>query len=359
MSFSPNVKEKISMEVIKTLVGRFGSFPDETELNRNAPFHEAFLNAFSKKLEGKVPDTKYLISIASWLHGLNTTLGQQFFESVAHILCDGEKREYTSKKLGNLTISEYQKRTINETITNLSNDRVAPCLTEEEAKLFTGNVPREHQKEVPAIDFSCDVFFQDENSVTAIEMKSVRPNSGEMKGEKTKILEGKAALAKKFPNCNIRFFIGFPFDPTVNVENGEDPNSYDKNRFFNTLVNFKKYFDSQETLVAKELWDFLSGQKNTMEDVLAIIRSIATPEFEEKFQIIRNSKLSDENIDKYQALLDEWHLASELNLLTHRNEILKNLGNNSHLKRLVKKSALDADGNYDYSRFLELSALIS
>ena len=44
------VKEKISIEVIKTLVSRFESFPLNAEGNRNAPFHDAFLKAFSDKL---------------------------------------------------------------------------------------------------------------------------------------------------------------------------------------------------------------------------------------------------------------------------------------------------------------------
>ncbi|MDB5227805.1 MAG: Type site-specific deoxyribonuclease [Bacteroidota bacterium] len=90
------IKEKISIEVIKVLVTRFESFPEDASGNRNAPFHAAFLNAFADKLDGKVPDTPFFISMSSWLHGLNTTLGQVFFEKVAHHLSNGEKREYTS-----------------------------------------------------------------------------------------------------------------------------------------------------------------------------------------------------------------------------------------------------------------------
>jgi len=46
-------REKISIEVIKTLVIRFESFPEDASNNRNAPFHEAFLNAFSDTLNGE------------------------------------------------------------------------------------------------------------------------------------------------------------------------------------------------------------------------------------------------------------------------------------------------------------------
>ena len=54
MALTSKIKEKISIEVIKTLVTRFENFPEDASNNRNAPFHEAFLNAFSDKLEGKV-----------------------------------------------------------------------------------------------------------------------------------------------------------------------------------------------------------------------------------------------------------------------------------------------------------------
>jgi len=116
MALTNKQKEKISIEVIKTLVSRFENFPEDASNNRNAPFHEAFLKAFSNKLENSVSNVPFFISLASWLHGLNTTLGQSFFENIAHILCNGEKREYTSKKLGNKQITIQQQSTITEII---------------------------------------------------------------------------------------------------------------------------------------------------------------------------------------------------------------------------------------------------
>ncbi|PIW76638.1 MAG: hypothetical protein CO001_00400, partial [Candidatus Portnoybacteria bacterium CG_4_8_14_3_um_filter_40_10] len=67
-------------------------------------------------------------------------------------------------------------------------------------------------------------------------------------------------------NKNIRYFIGFPFDPT-----SEEPTGYNKERFFNYLIEFKKYFAPEEVLIAKELWDFLSGGRKTMESILDVI----------------------------------------------------------------------------------------
>lgn len=83
MAISNQKKEQIAEVVIKILYSRFESFPQDASGNRNAPFHEAFLNAFSDKFDEKVTDIPFFISMSSWLHGLNTTMGQTFFESVA------------------------------------------------------------------------------------------------------------------------------------------------------------------------------------------------------------------------------------------------------------------------------------
>src|SRR3989339_1404413 len=182
--------EQISLQVIKVLFSRFENFPEDSSNNRNAPFHTAFLNAFANKLQGKVPDIPFFISLSSWLQGLNTTLGQTFFENVAQILCDGEKREYTSKKNGNLILHVNQKNIINSIITNLSNAINRPDLLTENSMIFFDDISEERN----ALDFSADVFIEDVEQIVAIELKSVRPNSGEMRGEKQKILEGKAAL---------------------------------------------------------------------------------------------------------------------------------------------------------------------
>jgi len=105
MALPDKVKEKIAIQVIRTLVARFDNFPEDAANNRNAPFHEAFLSAFSNKLEKNVSDIPFFISLSSWMHGLNTTLGQTFFENVAHHVSQGEKREYTSKRLVSCQLS--------------------------------------------------------------------------------------------------------------------------------------------------------------------------------------------------------------------------------------------------------------
>ena len=349
MPLTNQQKEKISIEVIKTLKTRFENFPEDSSNNRNAPFHEAFLKAFSDKLEDKVSDVPIFISLASWQHGLNTTLGQSFFENVAHILCSGEKREYTSKKLGNLPITKTQQEAITQIINDLSTSTKLPCLEEENKKILQ----KDNSTQVKAEDFSVDVFFEDSDRVVAIELKTVKPNSGGMKGEKQKILEGKAALFHLFPDKEIHFFFGFPFDPTVNPAI-ESVTSYDKTRFFNSIINANKFCAHDEFLVASELWDFLSGEKNTMEEILAIINTMATPDFLSKFHLLQdNSKRT--NLE-YISQLIEWNLVSEKELMENDTVIQRKLTTN-YLRRNYNKIAFDKDGKYNWERYNILKEL--
>ena len=91
-------KQEIAKIIIRVLKSRFDSFPEDYNQSRNAPFHKAFLQAFSEKIDAAGTNIDAVISMSSWMHGLNTTLGQTFFEGVAHILCDGDKRGFNGSE---------------------------------------------------------------------------------------------------------------------------------------------------------------------------------------------------------------------------------------------------------------------
>ena len=351
MALSEQTKEKISIEVIRTLFTRFESFPEDASNNRNAPFHEAFLKDFADKLQDKVSDTPFFISLNSWLHGLNTTLGQTFFENVAHHLCDGEKREYTAGRYGNLKITKTQRENISSIIADLSNGIQKPDLNRENGLLFQ-NYPAQS---INALDFSADVFIEDIDSIIAIELKSVKPNSGEMRGEKQKILEGKAALYQHFPDKKINFYIGFPFDPTVDPAI-ESVTSYNKTRFLGSIINMTKFFSANETLIASELWDFLSGQRNTMEKILHIINSISTTSFIDKLNFLKNN--SKRTTIDYIKQLTEWNLFSELELVNNNSFLLKRIAQDRRLIRIYNQTTFDNKGNYNTIRYSELKRLL-
>ncbi len=318
----------IALEVIRVLKTRFDNFPEDSQENRNAPFHEAFLNAFKDKIEKYVDNVPYFISLASWLHGLNTTLGQSFFENVAHILSDGEKRTFKKCK-----ITEKQQNAILEIITDLKNGQRKPDLKRENELIFqTGG------DLVNALDFTADVFIMEKDYIEAIELKSVRPNAGEMRGEKLKILSAKACLKLKYPDKEIRYFIGFPFDPL-----SDTPTGYNKEKFMEHLIEFEKYFDLKEVLLAGELWDRLSGEPKTMEKILKIINKIAKPDFLEKYEFINNPQNFEKDRKKYISILKDWFLFDELNIFENYERL-----KSKNYKLLSQE--LFKNGKYNYKR---------
>ncbi|MEA3350290.1 MAG: TdeIII family type II restriction endonuclease [Chloroflexota bacterium] len=341
-------REAIAWEVIKTLVKRFKKFPKDSSENRNAPFHEAFLNAFVDELEGKVVDIPFLISISSWLHGLSTTLGQSFFENVAHVLSDGEKRDFTPDSNMLLQITNLQKSTIADIITDLKNRNKQPDLEAENIILVSASTQGDV---IDANKFSVDVYIDDDD-ITAIELKTVKPNSGEMRGEKQKILEAKAALFKKYSGKRVSYYIGFPFDPT-----SDTPTDSDKARFMNSIIGGTSYFAPKEVLLAGELWDFLSGDTNTMKQILEIINTIATPEFMNDYKFLKISKNRKMDQQRYRILLKKWFLFSELFLFDNDKKLKENINTTSD-KRQYNQHIFKYDGKYKLERFYKLSRLL-
>lgn len=329
-------KQEIAKVIIKLLKSRFDTFPEDAAVPRNAPFHKAFLQAFSIKFDTAGTNVDAMISMSSWMHGLNTTLGQVFFESVAHILCDGDKRGFNGNEF---KIYSAQERIIAEIMTDLKNGDRHPSVRQEDsmiAEAATGNL-------VTGTNFTADCYFEDQNSVVAIELKSVRPNSGETRGEKQKILKAKAALKNMYPEKDIKYYFGFPFDPTANSDTG-----YSKVRFMNNMIEFPKFCDESEILIAEELWSYLSGEEGTMQELLSLIRSIATADFMEKFAFVSTPVNMIDNPDKYIEISTIWALADEISIARRV----------SHLKASPKKSiqkslylcTFDSDGKYNNRR---------
>ena len=330
MALSNSKKQKIAESVIKVLFKRFSSFPEHYENNRNAPFHVAFLNAFSDKLNGRVHNIPDYISLSSWLHGLNTTLGQSFFETTAHILCDGDKRDFN-----NVQIYESQKYAIDDIITKLKNSSKPPSVNKEN-EIIMKNA---HGNIVEGTRFTADCIFENDNEIVAIELKSVRPNSGEMKGEKQKILNAKAVLKNRFPQKRIKYYFGFPFDPTSKTDTG-----YNKTRFLDYLVEAKKFCDEEEVLIGDELWSYLAGSENTMTELIHIINRIATPDFMENFNKIQ--EIGNERLEDCRQLLESWYLYSEIEILNN----IENIKNNKELNRILYNKIFKTNGEYNTNR---------
>jgi hypothetical protein len=324
-------KEKIAIQVIRTLYSQFDKFPEDVSKNRNAPFHEAFLEAFANKLEGKVFSTPVFISLSSWMHGLNTSLGQSFFENVAHILCNGTKKEFTAKKKSLLQLSQSQKLRIAKIITDLSNGNFYPDSLTDNEELSDALEALEE-----ATGFTADVFFEDDEQVVCIELKTVKPNKGVFKVEKQKILEAEAALRRSYPKKKVKFFIGFPFDPL-----SSEPTGYDKQRFMKYSVGFDKYFAESEFLLSAELWNYLSGTTQTMETILGIINSIATVDFIENFDFLQQKENVVDRKSDYINLLSKWFLLREIMLVENREDIYSKIRDDKRMIRVFNQDVFN------------------
>lgn len=262
MALTKDQKNRIEEIAKSILLSRIDSFPDQSSLIRNAPFHEAFLEGFKHKLKPLKIDIPYLIALSSWLHGLNTSLGSGF-ENIAHVLSGGYKRNFTKSYI--LNIKSPQASKIEEIVRDLKSGKRKPDLDNENKLIFQF---KDGDKSINALPFTVDNYIEDNKKINAIELKSVRPNSGEARGEKQKILYAKAAFKILHPKKKINFYIGFPFDPT-----SKNPFEYNKERFFNYLVEFKKFFAYDEILIGNELWNYLSSSKNTMEEIIEVIKN--------------------------------------------------------------------------------------
>lgn len=260
MSLNDDQKNRISEVVKDILLRRIDNFPKFDALIRNAPFHTALLKCFKDRFKSLNIKTPYLVAIASWLHGLNTSLGTGF-ENISHILSGGYKRKFSGSYT--LKVKKGQANNIENIIRDLKAGTHLPNVKREDELILKFNVG---EQEIESLPFTVDTYIDKSDEIIAIELKSVRPNSGEGRGEKQKILYGKASLKLQNKSKKIRFLMGFPFDPT-----SISPTGHDKERFFNYLVEFKKFFAYGEVLIASELWDFLSGTQNTMEQILDVI----------------------------------------------------------------------------------------
>jgi len=267
MALSQDQMNRIE-EIVKGILSRrIENFPEDSSNVRNAPFHKIILKAFEDRIGILNIEIPYLIALSSWLHGLNTSLGTGF-ERLANVISGGYKRKFTSAFT--LKVKESQASSVEHIIRELkAGPKVRiPNLKEENELIFD---IKQDEREVDALGFTVDNYVETNTSIEAIELKSVRPNSGEGRGEKQKILYGKAALKLQNPSKDIKYYIGFPFDPTSDVAT-----SYDKQRFFDYLVEFKKFFAPEEVLIGGELWDHLSGSENTMEEILDMIAKVVT-----------------------------------------------------------------------------------
>lgn len=153
-----------------------------------------------------------------------------------------------------------------------------------------------------------------------------------------------------YPKKNIYFYLAFPFDPL-----NEEHCGFNKERFFNYSVDFKKFFADDEVLLAGEFWDFLSDEKNTMQQILSIINSISKPDFMSQFSFLNNPKNLESDLEKYKLLLQKWFLNRELFVVNNYKSLTFKSKKDKKIIKLLNQNLFDTEGKYKEDRINSLS----
>ncbi|WP_424946929.1 TdeIII family type II restriction endonuclease [Candidatus Spongiihabitans sp.] len=215
------------------------------------------------------------IAAYSFIHSISTTLGMSVYEDVSVILASETADEaFRNYGVGGV-ISNAQKTTISNIISNLRNGtRTAEIDTEIQEVLNSSTKQGKFQKSGNIADF----YMKKNDKEYYFEIKTVKPNIDVFEKSKTKLLEWVAR--KRMP---VNVFLAFPYNPY-------HPKPY--HRFTESgMMN-----PPHDFLVGDEYWNFIGG-KNTFPDLLQAFDNVGK---EFKDQLNKKFKqIAEEKIDSY------------------------------------------------------------
>lgn len=243
MSFTDETQKKVRDLLQDKVESKLRNYSPETI---SMPFHDLLLG-------------KRRRAIFSFVHSLNTSLGQSVFEEVAETIAVERfkvaKRQYRELK-GYL--SEGAIAEINRMMDDLANDRVQPNKPDETRRIVlkaTEGVLSEERN--PRVD----LFLLDENEVEYfIDIKTAKPNISAFRDMKRELLQWVAIRASLAKNAEVRTLIAIPYNPY-------DPEPYER-WTGQGLFDYKN-----ELLVGKVFWDFLGGD-GAYEQLLGIFAEV-------------------------------------------------------------------------------------
>ena len=229
-----------------------------TEQHRQ--IEEIIKTSLRNKLKSYKPQTKHMpfhyrllgqdrMTLFSFIHSINKTLGKAFFEPVAETLASAKfkiaQKQYT---LGT-EISEKAQIEIHHIINEISTGKDPDKKQEIERIREVANKGKFNKlKTVKA-----DLFLVDENdNIFMFDLKTAKPNISNFKDFKRTLLEWVAIYLAKEPNAKINTLIAIPYNPY-------EPKPYER-------WTLKGMLDLEEELkVAEEFWDFLGGENSYQE----------------------------------------------------------------------------------------------
>jgi len=126
-----------------------------------------------------------------------------------------------------------------------------------------------------------------------------------------------------------------------------------------------KFFADDEILIADELWDRLSENSGTMEEILGLINAVSTQDFNAKFDFVNDPENIFVDRERYNSILDNWNLNRDAWLVKNLLQIEKSLAESKYRrifsKKLFKERSLGNPDNYsveyDYERYMAIREL--
>ena len=120
----------------------------------------------------------------------------------------------------------------------------------------------------------------------------------------------------------------------------------------NNMIEFPKFCDENEILVADELWSYLSGEEGMMQKLLSQIRDIATAAFMDEYMFINTPSNLIDNTDEYIEIASRWGLCDEVAIANSINGLVAR--QDKKINRNLYLSVFDAKGNYNENRVRNL-----
>ena len=205
-----------------------------------------------------------LVASYSFIHSWSTSLGMSIYEQLAEMIVEGNTEAIRQLRIKE-GIDEKRITEIRRIINELKNGR-QPDKIQESTEVL--NIPNSNPQKIHNKGSIVDFYMKREGKEYYFEIKTVKPNTGEVWIAKQKLLEW---VARK--NVLLNSIVALPYNP--------DP-SKEYQRFTSNNI-----FDKKELWVAEQFWDFLGGP-GTYEQLLEIFDKVG-----KNFKVELQKKIKD------------------------------------------------------------------
>ncbi len=257
MVLSDHKKEEIA-ELLKAKIrDKLQNYSPETQ---QMPFHFRLLG-------------KDRMALYSFVHSVNTMLGQSVFEKVAQIMAkdrfdEAKEHHYVEGNLSDKAVLE-----IDTIMQELKSAKVALSFDEQDRRIKNTANKGKLSKGRKIV---ADLYLKEGSTEYYFEIKTVKPNIDVFVATKLKLLQCKALRYGINSDVNVKAYICIPYNP-------EAPKPYAR-WTLQGLYDLKK-----EVLVAEEFWDFLGG-KGAYEELLNVFEKAGIElrdEIDKRFKVFK------------------------------------------------------------------------